>query len=374
MSNVIDAEGKGDYIKCIYTKTFPATLPDMFPGIWRALPMTIKDVARHCGVSVSTVSRVLNDRPDVSESVRERVLKAVRKLNYVPNGSARDLVAPVADTVGILFRGDSSPFYADIIRAMESIFSAGGYTTVIDSVRHGGDELWDGARLVRSKRLKGLVFLGGRFDYSPADIEKLDVPFVCCTYTNIFGALPMDSYSSVTIDDIKTGYDAAMSLIERGHKRIAVVLCNADDRSIGELRYMGYRKALEEKGIDFDSGLLLEAGEYSMAAVRETVEKAVDSGLDFSAVFAISDTFAIAVMRALSNKGLHVPGDCSVLGVDGIEMASYTVPSLCTFAQPTERLGEESARELIRMMEHGDGGRHIVLEANFTEGGSIARK
>ena len=334
--------------------------------------MTIKDVARHCGVSVSTVSRVLNDKSDVSDSVREKVLRAVKALNYVPNGSARDLVAPISDNVGVVFRGTSSQFYADIIGVIEKELSAAGYTVVIEGVRHGEDELWAGARLARSKRLRGLVFLGGRFDYSPADIEKLDVPFVCCTYTNRFGKLPEDSYSSVTIDDIKTGYEAAMALIDRGHRRIAVVLSDVGDRSIGDLRFMGFRKALEQRGIEFDPELLIEAGEYSMSAAREAVESALKRGLRFSAVFAVSDTMAIAVLKALHNMGLRVPEDCSVLGVDGMEMASYTVPSLCTFAQPTDELGERSARVLLGMMEGSGGAEHLVLEAEFIAGGSIA--
>ena len=334
--------------------------------------MTIKDVARHCGVSVSTVSRVLNNKSDVSDAVREKVLKAVKELNFVPNGSARDLVSPISDAVGIVFRGDSSPFYMGIIGAMEKVFSEAGFTTVVENVRHGQDELWAGAGLARSKRLRGLAFLGGRFDYTPEDIEKLDVPFVCCTYTNSFGRLSADSYSSVTIDDIKTGYEAAMKLIERGHKRIAVVMSNVDDRSIGELRYMGYRKAHEDRGIALDPALLIEAGEYSMAAVKVAVEKAVDDGLDFTAVFAVSDILAIAVMKALSNKGLCVPKDCSVLGVDGLEMASYMVPSLSTLAQPTEELGEKGARVLLDMIKNGSPGSHTVLSTSFVPGGSIA--
>ncbi len=336
--------------------------------------MTIKDVARYCGVSISTVSRVLNDKPDVSDSVREKVIRAVKELNFVPNGSARDLVAPVSDAVGIVIRGNSSAFYAEIIAAMEKVFSDAGFTVVMENVRHGEDELWAGARLARSKRLRGLAFLGGRFDYSPADIEKLDVPFVCCSYTNIFGRLPAESYSSVTIDDIKTGYEAAMTLIERGHRRIAVVMSNVDDHSIGELRFMGYRKALAEKGIEFDSRLLIEAGEYSMAAVKGAVEKVIADGLDFSAVFAVSDILAIAVMKAVSNMGLRVPEDCSVLGIDGIEMSSYVVPSLSTLAQPKDELGEQSARVLIDMISKGAGGRHIVLGTHFMPGGSIADK
>ncbi len=368
--NGIDEGGKWDYIMLKNSlETFPATFPrPCMEGEWH---MTIKDVARHCGVSVSTVSRVLNQKPDVSESVRAAVLEAVRQLNYVPHTGARELVMPASDTVGLVIRGDSSEFYAEIIAAIEHTLKLAGYSLVIENARHGEDELWAGASLVRSKRLKGLIFLGGCFDYEAGDIEKLDVPFVCCTYTNIFGSLPAGSYSSVTIDDIKTGHDATMQLINRGHRRIAVVLSTADDRSISELRCMGYRRALEEKGIEFDPELVIEAGEYSMAAARRSVGEAIAAGLDFSAVFAVSDNLAIAVMKALSDAGKRVPEDCSVLGIDGIEMAEYTLPSLSTFAQPTHELGEHSARILINIIEGRGEAEHILLEPGFVKGGSL---
>lgn len=334
--------------------------------------MTIKDVAKYCGVSVSTVSRVLNDRSDVSERVRSAVMDAVRQLNYVPNNSARDLVMPAADAVGIVIRGHKNQFYGDIVSALERKFKAAGYTVFTENIRHGEDELWAGARFVKSKKLRGVVFLGGQFDYKTSDIEKIGVPFVLCTYTNSFGRLSPESYSSVTVDDAKLGYDVTMRLIESGHKRIAIVLSTVDDRSVSELRYMGYRKALYDSGLIFDPSLLIEAGEYSMGAAKAAMKKALEKGAEFSAVFAISDSIAIAVMKALSELGKKVPDDCSIVGVDGIEMAGYTVPELCTMAQPVRALGEHSARVLIEMMSGGES-EHIILESEFVCGGSFKK-
>lgn len=332
--------------------------------------MTIKDVARHCGVSVSTVSRALNDRPDVSAAVRDKVLKAVEELHYVPNSSARELVMPAADSVGLVIRGDSQ-FYGEIVANIENSLRESGYSTVIESLRHGEDELRAGAALVRSKRLRGLIFLGGCFDYSRSAVEALGVPFVCCTYRNVFGTLEAEKYSSVTIDDIRAGYEATDMLISRGHRRIAVVLSTVDDRSVSQLRYMGYRRALEERGLDFDPALVLEAGEYSMSAARRAMEGALEANKDFSAVFAVSDSFAIAVMKALHDKGKNVPGDVSVVGIDGMEMCAYTVPTLCSYAQPAGELGRRSAELIIEMMEGAEGGKHILLDPLLTEGGSV---
>lgn len=333
--------------------------------------MTIKDLAQYCGVSVSTVSRVLNNRPDVSDAVRAAVLQAVEELHYIPNSTARELVMPPSDSVGLIARGDSNQFYTEIISHIEHRLRKEGCSLVMEPLKHGEDELWAGASLVRSKRLKGLIFLGGCFDYEEKDVAKLDVPFVCCTYTNFFGSLSPSRYSSVTIDDVKAGYDAVDMLIRRGHRRIAVVLSTVDDRSISELRYMGYRRALEAHGIEFDPALVLEAGEYSMADARAVTEKAIADGVEFSAVFAVSDSLAIAVMKALHNCGKAVPEDVSVVGIDGMEMSAYTIPSLCTYSQPTEQLGVRSAEIILDMISGNGEPQHILLSPSFVEGGSV---
>lgn len=132
--------------------------------------MTIKDIARQCGVSVSTVSRVLNDRPDVSPAVRAAVLEALRSSNYVPNNSARDLVRVNSDAVGLVVRGVSNPFFADIIKAIEREIDAAGCTMVMQQIDIGEDEVARGAAMEREKKLRGLIFLGGRSDCAPEDM------------------------------------------------------------------------------------------------------------------------------------------------------------------------------------------------------------
>ena len=151
--------------------------------------MTIKDIAERCGVSVSTVSRVLNHHPDVSQAVRDRVLQVVEEVHYVPNNSARDLVKAQSDDIGIVVRGAGNPFFMEVIPVMEQAILQKGYTPWIHQINTEDDELRAGAELVRSKKLKGLILLGGRFDYDDTQIAVLDVPFVCCTYGNSFGKL-----------------------------------------------------------------------------------------------------------------------------------------------------------------------------------------
>ena len=185
--------------------------------------MTIKDIARLSGVGVSTVSRVLNDRPDVSEESRRRVLQVIAEYNYLPNNSARSLVRTKSDAVGLVVRGVQNPFYTGIIRAIERDLDAADFTMVMRQIGSCEDEIKCGAMMEREKRLQGIIFLGGRSDYSPADTALLNVPFVCCSYTNTYGTLDPTKYSSVSIADEQEAYRAVMDLAQKGHRRIAAL-------------------------------------------------------------------------------------------------------------------------------------------------------
>lgn len=333
--------------------------------------MTIKDIARQCGVSVSTVSRVLNDRPDVSPAVRAAVLEAVRSSNYVPNNSARDLVRVNSDAVGLVVRGVSNPFFADIIKAIEREIDAAGCTMVMQQIDIGEDEVARGAAMEREKKLRGLILLGGRSDYTAEDLGTITVPFVCCSFTNSFGTLSKSEYSSVSIEDFETARRAVRELHRLGHRRIAALVSETDDRSISELRYHGYTTALREFGLEPEPELVACAGSFGMHDAYAATLRLVDSGAEFTALFAISDMMAIAAIKALEDRGRRVPEDCSVIGIDGLELSEYTRPTLTTLVQPRERMGAESVRILMDMIEGRGGSRQIMLEPELRPGGSV---
>ena len=146
--------------------------------------MTIKDIARLSGVSVSTVSRVLNDRPDVSDENRRRVRAVIESNNYIPNNTARDLVKTKSDAIGLVVRGIANPFYTKIIHAVEAAVHSAGFTMVMQQVSTNDDEVKRAAVMEREKRLRGIIFLGGRSDYTKEEVAPLNVPFVCCTDSN----------------------------------------------------------------------------------------------------------------------------------------------------------------------------------------------
>ena len=334
--------------------------------------MTIRDIARECGVSVSTVSRVLNNRPDVSEAVRRQVLSVVERQGYIPNNSARDLVRSQSDAIGVVVRGTGNLFFSDMLKTVSREIDAAGCTMVLRQIDSDADEVKEGAILEREKKLRGLIFLGGRFDYTPAELALIGVPYVCCSYTNCFGSLGEEDYASVSIDDHQTAYRAVEVLLQLGHRRIAALIPSTSDRSISQLRCNGYLAALRDSGTAFDQALLAETGgSFEMEDAYRAVARLVEAGKDFTALFTISDTMAMAAVKALTDHGRRVPEDCSVIAIDGLRLSEYTVPTLTTMVQPAEEMGRQAVQILLDMLQGGSRQRHVRLEATLRQGGSV---
>ncbi|MBQ9662293.1 MAG: LacI family DNA-binding transcriptional regulator [Oscillospiraceae bacterium] len=334
--------------------------------------MTIKDVAKSCGVSVSTVSRVLNQHPDVSEEVRQRVLDEVERCGYIPNNSARDLVKSRSDAIGVVVRGTGNLFFSAVLKTVSEEIERYGYTMVLHYIGSDADEVKAGAILEREKKLQGLLFLGGRFDYTPSELSVIGIPFVCCSYTNYFGNLDEKDYSSVSIDDYATAYNAVTELIRRGHRRIAAVVPSKDDRSISELRYRGFLAALKDSGLEADESLIEETGGcFEMPDTYEGVCRLLDRTKDFTALFLLSDTTAMAAMKALEDRGRRIPQDVSVIAIDGLNVSEYAIPTLTTMIQPAEEMGRESVRILMNMLKDPSYTGHRLLAAPLREGASV---
>ncbi len=336
--------------------------------------MTIKDIARLSGVSVSTVSRVLNNRPDVSEESRRRVRSVIQNANYIPNNTARDLVKTKSDTIGLVVRGVSNPFYIDIITAIEEKIEQAGYTMVMRQIASDADEIQIGAEMEREKRLLGIVFLGGCQDYTPERLKVLNVPFVCCSYSNKYGTLESEQYSSVSIEDQDEAYRAVEILIKNGHRRIAALVSATDDGTISQLRFQGYLKALADNGIAYDPSIVMQTGGFTIANAYNTMAQMLENDdVDFTAIFTIADVMAMGAMRALREYGKRVPEDCSVIAIDGIAMSEYMNPMLSTLCQPVEEMGRKSVSILMDMIEGRSGNRHEVLPTRFRVGASISK-
>jgi len=334
----------------------------------------IKDIALHCGVAISTVSRVLNDHPDVSEETREKVRRAVNELHYIPNTSARNLVRTSSDTIALLVKGVNNPFFAKLIKVIEREITLRGYTLELHQMDTTVDELRIGAQLTNERKLIGILFLGGRFNYSPEEMALIKVPSVFCTYTNTFGTLDAEGFSSVAIDDKQAARDAVEALVALGHRKIAILTDNEDDKSISELRFQGYKDALAQHGIAFEPNLVACTGTFSdMRAIYEATSRLIERNSSFTAIFAIADLMAIAAIKALNDHGKRVPEDCSVVAIDGLELSEYTLPVLTTLVQPAEEMGLACAKTIIELIERPGRNRQYTFDTALRPGGSVRR-
>jgi len=334
----------------------------------------IKDIALQCGVAISTVSRVLNNHPDVSEETRQKVLQAVKDLHYIPNTSARNLVRTNSDTIALLVKGINNPFFAKLIKVIEREITLRGYTLELHHMDTAEDELHIGAQLTNERKLIGILFLGGRFNYSPEEMSLINVPSVFCTYTNTFGNLDASAYSSVAIDDKQAARDAVDALVALGHRKIAILTDNDCDKSISELRFQGYKDALAAHGIPFDPNLVACTGTFSdMHAIYEATSSLIARDSTFTAIFAIADLMAIAAIKALNDHGKQVPRDCSVVAIDGLELSEYTLPTLTTLVQPAEDMGLACAKTIIDLIKHPGKNRQFTFSTVLRPGGSVRR-
>ncbi len=334
----------------------------------------IKDIAKHCGVGIGTVSRVINNHPNVSEKTRTRVNDALRELKYVPNNSARNLVRTAAETVALIVRGVGNLFFSQVIREMARELEHCGFTVAFTQISSDDDELHVAALLTREKNLKGIIFLGGRHNYSEEDISLIGVPFVCCTYTNEFGSLGKSSYSSVSIDDEAVAMKAVELLIEKGHSKIGVIIAHENDNSISELRYKGYCRALKSAKIEPNPALVIKACSFSMNDAYDSVVRLIKSKEEFSALFVISDAMAISAISALQDNGIGVPENCSVVAIDGLDISKYVRPMLTTMEQPIEKIAKQSVEILSEIIEDSSKNRHVLLESGIRQGGTVAKK
>lgn len=315
---------------------------------------TIKDVARICGVGVSTVSRAINNHPDINPETKEKIMRVIEENHYIPNNSARNLKRTESNTIAIMIKGIDNPFFLAMFKIFEQELGKQDYTFLLQRVQQEEDELAVARELVKEKRLKGIIFLGGRVDRDSMELRELGVPYVLCTFAPEKSVLtPQVNY--ISIDDEEESCRIVDYLCELGHKKIAIIRPSYADRGIGRSRYNGYVRALKKHGIEVDPGLVMymkdDIEAFTPANGYAVTRELLETGREFSALFTMSDTTAIGACKALLEAGKRIPEDYSVAGFDGIEMANFYHPSLTTICQPKEEMARASIKMLLDLME-----------------------
>lgn len=314
-------------------------------------PTTVTEVAKLAGVSVSTVSRILNGSARVADDKREAVEKAIEELNFKPNLLAQSLKRGSSMTIGVLVQAVESPFFNETLRGIEDTLSGTGYAALIVSGHWNASEEAERIRLLIARRADGLILLSGHLDDEEVLAFSEHLPIVAAGRQ-----LEAPRAASLRLDNVEGGLLATRHLLSLGHTRIAHISGPADHIDAIE-RLSGYRMALEEAGLAFDPGLVVQ-GDFRETGGLLAVNQLLARGLPFSALFAANDQTAFGARLALYRKGIRVPEDISLIGYDDLPGSSFTTPPLTTIRQPVYEMGRQAAIALLALI----GGQDAALE------------
>lgn len=340
--------------------------------------MTIKDIAKESGYAISTVSRALNNHPDVSEKAKKRIQEIVSAHGFIPNSNAKQLKQQSTNSICILVKGNYNMLFAVIIEQMQLEISKRGYTVALhylgedaNSATQQGDEVLKAVQLCRESKPLGIIFLGGNVQSFKKYFKNVTVP--CALVTAWAEDLGFDNLSSISIDDEKSAETAIDYIIENGHERIGVIGGHYDVSNLSLLRFNGCKKAFEKHGHIFNEHVCYAKAKFNYKSAYKAMNRLLENMPDITAVFAMSDVMAIGAIRAICDRGLRVPQDISVMGFDGIELADYYSPKLTTIKQPEQIMAYEAVNILINSIENGISAKNVLVQSDLIKGESVAK-
>lgn len=329
--------------------------------------MTIKDIARISGCSVSTISRVINDRPDVRPETKERVLEVMREAGFVPNTNARQLKIQQSRSLVFVVKGTRNIFFSDFLVQLQRAATLYGYNGIVSYLDENANEIDAAEKILREIKPKGMIFLGGSVANFQKGFANISVPSVLATLVS--DKLDFPNLSMVGVDDRAAAYQAVSYLIQQGHRKIAVLGGPATSYP-SMMRRQGAQQAMEDAGIRFEDKLY-GLSNYDFESAYHAMNSLLARRAEFTALFAMSDVIAFGAIRALVSAGFRVPEDISVIGFDGISMSRYCVPVMTTIVQPGEQIALQSIELLVRQIEHGAPAQTVTLQPELQQGESV---
>ena len=331
--------------------------------------MDIRDIAAKSGYGVGTVSRVINDQPNVSDRARERILAVMAELGYEPNSNARYLKMRSQTPVAVFMMGVGNRMFDDILGPLQAALAREDEQIVVTYLNGDIDEVRAAIDYQQARHPKGMVFLGGELESFRASFHEIETPSVLVTADA--SQLGFANLSSVTIDNVAAARSAVWHLLERGHRRIGIVGGNRASGQIGELRLRGAEQALREHGIELDYERDFEPCDFIEVGGYEATSRLLERTGDLTAVFALGDVVAFGALRAIVDRGLSVPGDVSLVGFDDTAFSQYSVPRITTIRQDAARLAERAAKLLLSALRDGSPATHELVDFELVERESV---
>ncbi|MCF6466710.1 LacI family DNA-binding transcriptional regulator [Clostridium sp. Cult2] len=335
------------------------------------MTVTIKDVAKLAGVSISTVSRVINNSKPVSLEVRRKVKEAIEELGYKPNEVARSLVTRKSNLIGVIITDIGNSYIAQMVRGIEEVGRMYKYDIILSSSYGDSDTERKFAQLLRSKQVEGIIMVSEKNNYGVIDeVEDYKIPFVYLNkyYSNL-------NIPTVSIDNFKASFKMTKYLLGLGHENILYVTANEkDEGSLERLKIDGYRKALNENAKD--KGFLYSTKGFSIEDGYDMGEDVINlvKENNITAVFCCQDELAIGLINYCYDNNLQVPDDISICGYGDTKMASIYRPKLTTVREPYYDIGAVAIRRIIKKLNEEEiEGEHIFLPIRIMKRESCRR-
>jgi len=329
---------------------------------------TMRDVARLARVSITTVSHVINGTRFVSPDLRARVLEAMGLLRYRPNMLARSLRLKQSRIIGLLVPDNMNPFFAQLSRVVEDSGFAAGYSVILCNSDGKLEKEQAYIELLAAKQVDGIILIAtGGDDQIIELLCQTGVPFIMADRRP--GTAKVDM---VLVDNFGGGYRATRHLLGLGHRRVACI-AGPHEAAPSADRVGGYRAALQEVGIEPDEALVVR-GDFLRHGGAEAMCQLLELAEPPTAVFACNDLMAIGALSTLSERGLRVPADVSLVGFDDIPDARLTSPPLTTVAQPIEEIGRRATEMLLERVTSKEPipHRRLLLDVALVERGTCA--
>lgn len=328
---------------------------------------TMKDIAKLAGVSTSTVSHVINKSRFVSEEISLRVNNAAQQLNYRPSALARSLKINRTKTIGMLVTTSTNPFFGEVVKGVERSCYQQGYNLILCNTEGDNERMRESVNTLLQKRVDGLILMCSSLEGERIDVfeQYPDIPVVVMDWGPML-------FTSDKIQDnsLRGGYLAAKYLIESGHQQIGCITGPLVKHQ-AQMRYEGYKRALNEAGLDFNANWIIEA-DFECEGGYEAFNKMFAKGSLPSSIFVCNDMMAMGVINAANEKGIRIPQDLSIIGYDDIHIAKFMSPSLTTIHQPKYRLGKAAVEALLNRLEKGAIDAQVVqLEPTLVERSTV---
>lgn len=329
---------------------------------------TIKEVAKHAGVSIATVSRILNNTSmGYSDKTKEKVLKVAKEIGYRPNAIARGLINKRTQTIGVLFPELSGMVFSEMLQGIENAANELGQSVIVTNTDKDGIRTMKYLQLMSEKQVDGIIFTSEVITEEYYELLKeIRIPTILISSKSTDYPIPY-----VKVDDQSAAYTATEYLIKKGHKHIGMISGSRNDLIAGIPRVNGFKQALEDYRLQFNDNHIVSGEGFSFTQGVELLPLLIQKVPNITAIFAASDEIAIGAIAKANEMGINVPDQLSIIGYDNIELSNFTIPSLTTIHQPFEEMGKMATRMLVDLIQ-GESIENCIIDHQIIERHSVS--